>query len=158
MAINFAALSLVKSSAMVFLFSHWFACLWYITYYIEDAEENWITSGGFEKYNTFDSYIASWYFSVMTMSTIGYGDISPVTSAERIVCSLMMLIGAGIYAYVVGSITSTVSNMEASTRRYQELMDMLNTFLDNNNISEELRVMGRQYMRTRQARATSLIG
>merc|ERR1712100_837144 len=87
----------------------------------------------------------------MTMSTIGYGDISPVTSAERIVCSLMMLVGAGIYAYVVGSITSTVSNMEASSRRYQELMDMLNSFLAMNNISDELRVQGRAYMRTRQA-------
>ena len=45
---------------------------------------------------------------MMTMSTIGYGDISPVTSAERIVACVMMLVGAGIYAYVVGSITSTV--------------------------------------------------
>lgn len=71
MALNFAALSLTKSCSLVALFSHWFACLWYITYYIEDSEENWITSGGFEEYNTFDSYIASWYFSVMTMSTIG---------------------------------------------------------------------------------------
>lgn len=149
MAINFAALSLVKSSAMVFLFSHWFACMWYITYYIEDAEENWITSGGFEKYNTFDSYIASWYFSVMTMSTIGYGDISPVTSAERIVACIMMLVGAGIYAYVVGSITSTVQTMEAGTRRYQELMDQLNQFLEENNVENDLRITARAYFRTR---------
>ena len=63
----------------------------------------------------------------------------------------MMLIGAGIYAYVVGSITTTVSNMEASSRRYQELMDMLNTFLEDNHISNDLRVSARAYMRTRQA-------
>jgi len=159
MAVNFAALSLVKSSLGTLLCSHWIGCLWYITAYIEDADANWVKSTGVDSYSslddagvtTYDKYIASWYFSVMTMSTIGYGDISPVTSAERIVCSLMMLVGAGIYAYVVGSITSTVSNMEASTRRYQELMDMLNSFLEMNNITDELRVQGRAYMRTRQA-------
>jgi len=149
MAINFAALSLTKSCCVVALFSHWFACLWYITYYIEEAEENWVTSGGFENYATFDSYIASWYFSVMTMSTIGYGDISPVTSAERIVACVMMLVGAGIYAYVVGSITSTVQTMEASTRKYQELMDQLNTFLEDNQVDNSLRVEARKYFRTR---------
>jgi hypothetical protein len=88
---------------------------------------------------------------VMTMSTIGYGDISPVTSAERIVACFMMLVGAGIYAYVVGSITSTVSNMEAGSKRYQELMDMLNQFLSDNDISDDLRIQSRAYMRTRQA-------
>jgi len=120
---------------------------------------NWVKSTTVDSYDnlesagvsTYDKYIASWYFSVMTMSTIGYGDISPVTSAERIVCSLMMLIGAGIYAYVVGSITSTVANMEAGSRRYQELMDMLNQFLDMNEISDDLRIQARAYMRTRQS-------
>jgi len=158
-AINFAVLSLCKSSIGTLLCSHWIGCLWYITAFIEDAPANWVKSTSVASYSslddpgvtTYDKYVASWYFSVMTMSTIGYGDISPVTSAERIVCCLMMLIGAGIYAYVVGSITTTVSNMEASSRRYQELMDMLNTFLDDNNISNDLRVSSRAYMRTRQA-------
>lgn len=158
-AINFAMLSLVKSSIGTLLCSHWIGCLWYITAYIENADANWIKSTGVDSYSSleddgvslYDKYVASWYFSVMTMSTIGYGDISPVTSAERIVCSLMMLIGAGIYAYVVGSITTTVSNMEAGSRRYQELMDMLNQFLDMNDISEDLRMTSRKYMRTRQA-------
>lgn len=149
MAIDFAMLSITKSCCLVALFSHWFACMWYITYYIEEAEENWITSGGFEQYSTFDSYIASLYFSVMTMSTIGYGDISPVTSAERIVACIMMLVGAGIYAYVVGSITSTVQTMEASTQKYQELMDQLNLFLEENQVSTTLRVEARRYFRTR---------
>jgi len=149
MAIDFAMLSITKSCGMVALFSHWFACMWYITYYIEEADENWITSGGFEQYSVFDSYIASLYFSVMTMSTIGYGDISPVTSAERIVACIMMLVGAGIYAYVVGSITTTVQTMEASTHKYQELMDQLNQFLEENQVNATLRVEARRYFRTR---------
>lgn len=41
--------------------------------------------------------------------------------------------------------------MEASTSRYQELMDMLNTFMETNKISFALRIESRAYMRTRQA-------
>merc|ERR1711907_689082 len=157
MAINFAALPLMKSCLGTLLCSHWIGCLWYITAYIEDADANWVKSTGVDGYSsledsgvtTYDKYIASWYFSVMTMSTIGYGDISPVTSAERIVACIMMLVGAGIYAYVVGSITSTVQTMEAGTRRYQELMDQLNQFLEENNVENDLRITARAYFRTR---------
>jgi len=53
------------------------------------------------------------------------------------------------YAYVVGSITSTVQTMEAGTRKYQELMDQLNVFLEENNVENDLRVTARAYFRTR---------
>jgi len=158
-AINFALLSLTKFMGGTLLVSHWFACLWYITYYVEEASNSWVVQTTVDSFSTLESdgvttvdkYVASWYFAVMTMSTIGYGDISPVTSTERIICNFMMLVGAGIYAYIVGSITSVVRNMEAQSRRYQELMDLLNLFLEENKISNPLRVEARKFLRTRQA-------
>ena len=135
-AVNFAILSLFKFTFGTLLISHWIGCLWYITAYIENADPNWVTVTGvgetstLTEASTYDRWVASWYTSVMTMSTIGYGDISPVTSLERIVANLMMLVGAGIYAYIVGSITSVVEQMEAGVAKYQELMDMLNQFLE----------------------------
>lgn len=38
------------------------------------------------------------------MSTIGYGDISPVTAAEKIFCILITLIACGIFAFAVNMI------------------------------------------------------
>lgn len=158
-AVDYAMVSLLKSTLGTLLVSHWIGCLWYITAYIEDADVNWVKSNtvdGFDSLESegvtlFDKYIISWYFSVMTMSTIGYGDMNAVTTTERIVCCFMMLLGAGVYAYVVGNITSTVASMEAGSRRYQELMDMLNQFLEMNEITDDLRIESRAYMRTRQA-------
>eukprot|EP00959_Pyramimonas_sp_CCMP1952_P161143 3369800-Pyramimonas_sp.AAC.1 len=43
-------------------------------------------------------YIASVYWAVTTMSTIGYGDITAVTTMERIVALLCMCVGAAIFA------------------------------------------------------------
>jgi CRP-like cAMP-binding protein len=68
----------------------------------------------------------------------------------------MMLVGAGIYAYIVGSITSVVTAMEASSARYQEIMDMLNAFLEKESITTELRITARQYIRTRQSNGNLL--
>jgi len=67
-AINFAMLSLIKSSVGTLLCSHWIGCLWYITAYIENADANWIKSTTVDSYgsledpgvSTYDKYIASW--------------------------------------------------------------------------------------------------
>jgi len=38
------------------------------------------------------------------MVTVGYGDISPVTTYERIVTIINMCLAAGMYAYIINEI------------------------------------------------------
>ena len=40
----------------------------------------------------------------MTMSTIGYGDVTPANPVEQIVASIFMLIGALFYAYIISEV------------------------------------------------------
>eukprot|EP00951_Prasinocladus_malaysianus_P001906 scaffold13534_cov27-Prasinocladus_malaysianus.AAC.1 len=54
----------------------------------------------------FQLYIGSLYWSVMTVSTIGYGDIVPDTSLERTFVILAMLIGAFAYGYIIGAVST----------------------------------------------------
>ncbi len=42
------------------------------------------------------SWIDAFYFSVVTLSTVGYGDITPVTSVGKIFTAFYILIGVGI--------------------------------------------------------------
>lgn len=39
-------------------------------------------------------YIASFYFIVTTLSTVGFGDITATTTAERVMATIFMVIGA----------------------------------------------------------------
>lgn len=42
------------------------------------------------------SWAESFYFTVATLTTVGYGDIHPTTDGTRIIAALFILIGVGI--------------------------------------------------------------
>lgn len=47
------------------------------------------------------SWVDSLYFSVVTLATVGYGDIVPKTTAGKLFTTLYIIIGIGIFAAVV---------------------------------------------------------
>src|SRR5215469_2659246 len=55
--------------------------------------------------NGFTSIPASMYWAIVTVTTVGYGDISPKTVAGRILASLLMIVGYGIIAVPTGIVT-----------------------------------------------------
>jgi hypothetical protein len=48
-------------------------------------------------------YVASLYFVTYTLTTVGYGDITPVTPAEQIVATCIMLVGIVFFGLVISS-------------------------------------------------------
>ena len=97
------------------LMCHWLACAFHAIVMIEDKDDNWV-SGYFKVESRHDvslgtRFVTSWYWSVMTTTTIGYGDVLAVTASERVVATVGMLIGASVYAFILGNITSLVSAM-----------------------------------------------
>lgn len=56
----------------------------------------------------FTSIPRSIYWTIVTITTVGYGDISPVTGLGRFLASVIMLLGYGIIAVPTGIVTSEV--------------------------------------------------
>lgn len=59
--------------------------------------------------NGFTSIPESIYWAIVTITTVGYGDITPVTTMGKFVASLIMLIGYGIIAVPTGIITTEMA-------------------------------------------------
>lgn len=59
--------------------------------------------------NGFKSIPESIYWAIVTITTVGYGDISPVTSLGKFIASIIMLLGYGIIAVPTGIITSDMA-------------------------------------------------
>ncbi|GJQ23799.1 MAG: ion transporter [Planctomycetia bacterium] len=54
----------------------------------------------------FDNIPQSIYWTIVTITTVGYGDITPVTPAGRLFASIIMLLGYGILAVPTGIVTA----------------------------------------------------
>jgi voltage-gated potassium channel len=59
--------------------------------------------------NGFNSIPDSIYWGIVTITTVGYGDISPVTPWGKFIASIMMFIGYGIIAVPTGIITTDLA-------------------------------------------------
>ncbi len=58
------------------------------------------------KENGFTSIPTSIYWCIVTLTTVGYGDISPVTPLGQIIASFIMIMGYGVIAVPTGIVTS----------------------------------------------------
>ena len=47
------------------------------------------------------------WWAVQTVTTVGYGDVTPVTVSGRLVAALVMLVGIGFLTVITAAITST---------------------------------------------------
>lgn len=56
------------------------------------------------------------WWSFVTATTVGYGDLSPTTTAGRIVAALLMLVGIGL----IGSLTSTITSFFLDKTKSEE--------------------------------------
>ena len=60
----------------------------------------------------FSSIPRSVYWAIVTLTTVGYGDIAPVSSFGQFIASLIMILGYGIIAIPTGIVTSEMTRSE----------------------------------------------
>jgi voltage-gated potassium channel len=75
--------------------------------------------------NGFTSIPTSIYWAISTMTTVGFGDITPKTDLGRFITSIMMLMGWGTLAVPTGIVTAELAssrNEKITTRTCKECM------------------------------------
>ena len=160
--VNYGYLTLIKFAATCIFIAHWMACLFHLVQSSEPGDCNWVNHyyGSLqghpdaacdpefgESVSIASRYITSLYWSVMTISTVGYGDVPPQTDAERAFEILGMLLGASTYAYVVGSVCGVAATLSARETEHERAMDQLNRFIAEANLHGPLATRLRSYFR-----------
>lgn len=75
----------------------------------------------------FHTYEEALWWAVVTTTTVGYGDFYPVTTAGRIIASILMIVGIGLIGIITGTVAAFFSNdhrtLPPEARHVQETLN-----------------------------------
>jgi voltage-gated potassium channel len=93
---------------------------------------------------TLGSIPKAMYWAIITMTTVGYGDVTPITFTGKLVAACIGVIGLGMVALPAGLLASGFT--EELRRRRMEYKDLVNNALEDNVVT------GEEAARLREAR------
>ncbi|KAL5559284.1 hypothetical protein UlMin_035495 [Ulmus minor] len=120
---------------------HFAGCLFYfLAAHYRDPGETWIgaTMEDFREKSVWLRYVTAIYWSIVTLTTIGYGDLHPVNTIEMVFDVFYMLFILGLQAYLIGNMTSLVVHGTARTRQFRDTIQAASDFAHRNQLPERL--------------------
>ncbi|PKA57222.1 Potassium channel KOR2 [Apostasia shenzhenica] len=140
---------IVKLIAIQLYSVHVAACIFYYLATTVPAEREghtWIGSLtlGDQSYINFRNlgfsrrYVTSLYYAIVTMATIGYGDIHAVNTMEMIFVIIYVVFNTILGAYVIGNMSAMIVK-GSKTERFRDEMANLTQFMHMHNLSKETR-------------------
>ncbi|MDE5068061.1 MAG: ion transporter [Trichodesmium sp. St16_bin4-tuft] len=135
-----------KLIIFIALITHWVACGWFlIGSWESNFGESWLINKSLKSVGIRTQYINCLYWAITTLTTVGYGDITPTTEIEIIFTLMVMFLGISMYAYTIGNVSSLISNLDAAQARYREKLHQIKTYMRENKISPKLQKKIRDY-------------
>jgi hypothetical protein len=121
--------SIVRLLLYLCLACHIIACVWHYIAVREDEEmaKTWTMD---IPDNLAEAYVASLYWTIVTLATVGYGDVTAKTNPEFAFSMAVELVGILIFALLVGNITSIVSNMNMCEAIFSQQENDLEKWLE----------------------------
>jgi hypothetical protein len=93
----------------LFIAIHIVACLWVMTVQFSNGGTSANYEGTWMEDNEMSNselYLTSFYYTVTTITTVGYGDVSIVSKTERFFCIALMICGCIAFAFSSGTLAS----------------------------------------------------
>ena len=112
-----------------FYLAHLFGSLFFFVGTVQATNTSWILEADLIGATYTEQYIASLYWALTTMVTVGYGDIHATTVYEQAVVIPILMLSALIYATIFGNVAYAVETLSSTIRRYQNRMDMIKEFI-----------------------------
>lgn len=152
-ATHFGTITLIKALAMPLIFCHWTACLWFWVInesnrvqqtYPEDPE----VCSSREKLlfaDTSDQYVCALYWAVQTMTTVGYGDMPPLSVSERAFVIFGMIFGVAVLVWVVVVAGSLADASRRHHRWFQSEVSSMLSYMDSRRLPQDIIADTRSY-------------
>lgn len=74
-------------------------------------------------------YCAAFYFAIVTLTSVGYGDVHPQNGAERVYLIIVIMVGALLYGYFIGNMTQLTVKHDANFLKISAKMDHVASYV-----------------------------
>ncbi|XP_060945833.1 potassium voltage-gated channel subfamily H member 4a [Limanda limanda] len=154
---QYSAVVLTLLMSVFALLAHWMACVWYVIgrKEIESSDPvtwdiGWLQELGKRLETPFinstmggpsmpSAYIASLYFTLSSLTSVGFGNVCANTDAEKIFSICIMLMGALMHAVVFGNVTAIIQRMYSRRSLYHTRMKDLKDFIRVHRLPQQLK-------------------
>ncbi|NWR38576.1 KCNH2 protein, partial [Tachuris rubrigastra] len=139
------------------LIAHWLACIWYAIGNVEGQSTGWLHALGQQIGKPLnssdprrgpsikDKYVTALYFTFSSLTSVGFGNVSPNTNSEKIFSICVMLIGSLMYASIFGNVSAIIQRLYSGTARYHTQMLRVREFIRFHQIPNPLRQRLEEY-------------
>lgn len=123
----------------ILILIHWNACIYFaMSFAIGFGQDNWVYNNtGTNNSCLSRQYIYSFYWSTLTLTTIGETP-QPEIDVEYLFVVADFLAGVLIFATIVGNIGSMISNMNVARVEFQNRMDGVKQYMAFRRVTKEL--------------------
>eukprot|EP00948_MAST-09A_sp_MAST-9A-sp1_P000049 g49.t1 len=152
-AIGIRLYRLLKSTFIVLFVIHLLGCIWFFiattSCNLEDGmasqsvdimcRNSWLAESGMLSVKDMGVlYLWSIYWAATTISTVGYGEIVPVSPIETLVSIVGMMAGGITVAYITGTLMGLVSDMEKDGTLIREKISAVSMWMKSRQLSHDL--------------------
>lgn len=143
----------IKLASLVFtiiFLSHLFSCTWYLMAIMEvqynSSAITWIHKTDLYYEDWYVKYIYSFYYGIVTIVTVGYGDVTPQNSFERLIACFFILIGCITFGYCISLISSIFQTKREEHNNYVENISEIDQYMRKRNVDLDLQIRVRNYL------------
>lgn len=104
----------------------------------DDVNCEWTTANGMVGEPIETQYITSLYWAMMTVTTVGYGDISVTSVQEKSFATVVMIFANLMGAVIFGNVTTLIQNLSAAENRHSSRTEMIEELIETHKIESEL--------------------
>ncbi|KAL4434925.1 hypothetical protein ABPG74_021264 [Tetrahymena malaccensis] len=141
--------SLIKLLFTILFVAHLFSQVWLFAAFVQTtytSSSSWLVYYNLDQSPWYAQYIRAYYFVMVTMITVGYGDTLPTNDTEMILCIFTMLIACGVFGYSLNSIGMILMDFNSREKEIKDNLFTINNYMDQKNVNQDLQYKIRQYL------------
>ena len=157
LSVHPAVLRLLKLVFVYFLYPvHIMGCIWFYVASFNNDPGCWASGQNLFEEGPDIQYLVSFYWSMQTITTVGFGDISISLLEEYILAIVWMVFGVSIYTICIGNVATIIATVDTKAAILSKKINTLQQYVLSISLSSETAMRIQKFLENDSKQANSL--